>query len=166
MKLELAKSISPKEGDDEGLLTDQIATSIREIWRISRSMTSSTKKDGLGIEQYWILRFLHDSGPQRVKDIAEKLGTTSSPVTISVKRLAGRKLVTRERGSQDERVVTVGLTQRGKQVFESWRKERRQALSSLFDSLNETQRHQLSELLQNVLENIASKSEASLQLRE
>jgi DNA-binding MarR family transcriptional regulator len=135
------------------LLNETIANSIRDISRLARFMTNSGRKkaERVGIEQFWILRFLYEHGPKRIKDIAEELGITSSPVTISVKRLAASKLVTRERGKIDERIVTVNLTDEGKRFFESWRADRNQALSSLFDVLDPEERQKLNALLQKVL---------------
>jgi DNA-binding MarR family transcriptional regulator len=151
--------LQAEAGEEEGLLlNDQIASSVREIWRLARIMTSSAREDKVGIEQYWILRLLYESGAQRIKDIAEHLGTTSSPVTISVKRLAHAKLVSRERNKKDERVVTVGLTQKGRHVFETWRRERRKALSSLFDPLDVKERNQLLSLLEKVLRNVGTRN--------
>ncbi len=87
----------------------------------------------------------------RIKDLASQIGVaSSSPITISVKRLEQRKLVRRERGKDDERVVTVTLTDRGRGVYESWRNERRKALSSLFESLSEREKETLLRLLDKV----------------
>jgi DNA-binding MarR family transcriptional regulator len=135
------------------LLNEKIANAMRDISRQARVTTNSRRKktDRVGIEQFWILRFLYDEGPKRIKDIAEEIGITPSPVTISVKRLAASKLATRERGKADERVVTVRLTEEGKRFFESWRADRNQALYSLFNVLDDDEREQLNVLLQKVL---------------
>jgi DNA-binding MarR family transcriptional regulator len=135
------------------LLNESIANEMRDISRLARVLTNSGRKkaERVGIEQFWILRFLYDFGQKRIKDIAEELGITSSPVTISVKRLAASRLVTRERGKLDERIVTVQLTDEGKRFFESWRSDRNQALSSLFNVLNDSERQELNSLLQKVL---------------
>jgi len=101
-------------------------------------------------EQYSILRFLNLNGPQRVKDIAAYIGTTASPVTISVKRLERQSLVRRERNAKDERVVIVQLTREGKERFEMWRLRRREAISVVFESLNQKEKRSLLGLLQKV----------------
>jgi DNA-binding MarR family transcriptional regulator len=135
------------------LLNEKIANAMRDILRHSRDLTNTGRKknERVGIEQFWILRFLYDSGPKRIKDIAEEIGITPSPVTISVKKLAASRLVTRERGKLDERVVTVRLTDEGRRFFETWRADRNQALSSLFDLLEDQEREELNKLLQKVL---------------
>lgn len=139
---------------------ERIGASVREIWKVAKGMSSQKIRDKITIEQYWTLRLLHDSGPQRIKDIAASIGTSSSPVTISVKRLEQRRLVRRERGTKDERVVTVHLTERGKDVFESWREERGRALSSLFDCLDQREKRLLLELLGKVLDSQSRTADA------
>jgi MarR family 2-MHQ and catechol resistance regulon transcriptional repressor len=138
-------------GEENGVITDKIADSILEIWRNFRTFSSPIKAGQITLEQSWILRFLYNSGPKQIKDIASQIGTTSSPVTISVKRMERQNLVRRERGTKDERIVTVSLTKHGKDVFESWRRERRKALSNFFEILDEGEKNRLLSLLQKVL---------------
>lgn len=140
---------------EETALTEQIVTSMRAIWKIGMVETDKNLKEDsrLTTEQYGILRFLFDTGPQRVKDIAYNAGTTSSPITISVKRLERAGLVKRVRSKIDERVVTVHLTDHGRNVFTERRRERRKGLSSLFNSLDMKERNQLNALLEKVLAN-------------
>jgi DNA-binding MarR family transcriptional regulator len=138
------------EQEKEESVSEKIADYIWEIWRTSKTASHPVRVGEVTPEQYWILRFLYNAGSQRVKDIASYIGTTPSPVTISVKRLERQNLVRRERNSQDERVVTVHLTKQGKERFEIWRLRRRKAISRVFDSLNSTEKKSLLGLLQKV----------------
>ncbi len=138
------------EREKEDSVSERIADLIWEIWRVSKAASHPVRDGEVTPEQYWILRFLDSSGPQRVKDIATYIGTTASPVTISVKRLERQNLVKRERSSKDERVVTVQLTKEGKERFEMWRLRRREAISGVFESLNQKEKASLLGLLQKV----------------
>jgi DNA-binding MarR family transcriptional regulator len=138
------------EQEKEESVSEKIADYIWEIWRTSKTASHPVRVGEVTPEQYWILRFLYNAGSQRVKDIASYIGTTPSPVTISVKRLERKNLVRRKRNSQDERVVTVHLTKQGKERFEIWRLRRRKAISRVFDSLNSTEKKSLLGLLQKV----------------
>ena len=131
-------------------VSEKIADLIWEIWRASKTASHPVRIGEVTPEQYWILRFLDSNGPQRVKDIAAHIGTTASPVTISVKRLEKRNLVKRERNATDERVVTVKLTKEGKERFEMWSLRRREAISGIFESLNQKEKLTLLALLQKV----------------
>ena len=136
--------------EQEDSVSEKIADYIWEIWRVSKTASHPVRVGEVTPEQYWILRFLYNSGSQRVKDIAAYIGTTPSPVTISVKRLERQNLLRRERNSTDERVVTVHLTKQGKERFEIWRLRRVKAISGVFDSLNSTEKKALLGLLQKV----------------
>lgn len=131
-------------------VSEQITDLIWEIWRTSKAVSHPVRVGEVTPEQYWILRFLNTNGPQRVKDIAAYIGTTASPVTISVKRLERQNLVKRERNAKDERVVTVKLTKEGKERFEMWRLRRREAISVVFDPLNQKEKISLLGLLKKV----------------
>ncbi|MGB9804025.1 MAG: MarR family winged helix-turn-helix transcriptional regulator [Desulfofundulus sp.] len=137
--------------NNEILFTEQIADALWQIWRYWRLMSHPVKQGKITPEQYWVLHILHRFGPQRIKDIAARMGTGSSSVTITVKRLERDNLVCRKRGTEDERVVTVHLTEHGQRVFHAWREERRQVLSALFEPLSGEERRQLYNLLEKVL---------------
>lgn len=101
-------------------------------------------------EQYWTLRTLDVSGPQRVKDLAEILGCTPSSASIAVKRLVKSGLVSRERGRDDEREVRVRLTKGGESKLESWRSEQTTRVSKLFEPLSPGEKKELVTLLGKV----------------
>ncbi len=138
------------KGDKNSLVSEQIADLIWEIWRTSRNVSSPVNSGEVTPEQYWILRLIYFEGPQKVKDIASRIGTTPSPVTISVKRLERQKLLKRTRNTEDERVVTVELTKFGKIQFESWRERRRRSLSKFFETLDDHEKNSLLKLLSKV----------------
>jgi MarR family transcriptional regulator, organic hydroperoxide resistance regulator len=144
----------------QGPLTERIVDAVWEIWRTSKVMYNPLRQAGMTPEKFWILRTLYTSGDRRIKDIAAQIGTTSSPVTISVKRLESEGLVKRERGTEDERIVTVRLTGKGVSVFESLREGRRKAIASLFNLLDEREKSQLFSLLEKVLAS-STQTEAS-----
>jgi DNA-binding MarR family transcriptional regulator len=133
------------------LISEKIADSIWEIWRASRTASHPVGAGEVTPEQYWILRLLYNAGPQRITDVASHIGTTSSPVTISVKRLERQNLVRRERSTADERVVKVQLTKHGRDQFELWRLRRRKSLSKIFDPLDENEKNSLLALLIKVV---------------
>lgn len=76
--------------------------------------------DALGITypQYATLVALNEESNQTVGQLGEKLFLESSTLTPLLKRLEATGYVTRERDSQDERQVRVGLTAQGKAIFE------------------------------------------------
>jgi DNA-binding MarR family transcriptional regulator len=60
-------------------------------------------------------------GPRRITELAELEGVAQPTMTLLVKRLEGRGLVTRGRQPDDGRVVVVSLTEAGAAAFEELR---------------------------------------------
>ena len=138
-------------GSNENVLPEQIVDAIWNLWRNWRALSHPVRQGQITPEQYWILHLLHRYGPLRIKDIAGRTGTGSSSVTIAVKRLERDGVVMRRRDNEeDERVVTVHLTEKGRELFRSWRQARRRALLEIFAPLDDQERRQLYTLLTRV----------------
>lgn len=73
---------------------------------------------GLTYPQYIAMMALWENGQQTVNQLGEKLKLDSGTVTPLLKRLEGKKLLTRTRSKADERVVLIALTEEGKTLKE------------------------------------------------
>ncbi|HWU07107.1 MAG TPA: MarR family transcriptional regulator [Streptomyces sp.] len=73
---------------------------------------------GLTYPQYLAMMVLWEHGPLPVKTIGERLHLDSGTLSPLLKRLESAGLVRRERGQQDERSVTVRLTDAGAELRE------------------------------------------------
>ena len=73
---------------------------------------------GLTYLQYVVLALLYEHDDQTVSSLGEKLFLDSSALTPLLKRLEAMGHVTRERDAQDERVVRVNITPKGRKVRE------------------------------------------------
>ena len=103
-------------------------------------------------EQYWLLRLLHHSGPLSISEVANRLDIAISSATISCKRLEKAGLLTRERQSDDERVVRVALTAQGLAQIDVWRQRKREALTRMLSVLDAQEQRTLQSLIERVLE--------------
>ncbi|MBK7642372.1 MAG: MarR family transcriptional regulator [Planctomycetes bacterium] len=76
-------------------------------------------EDGLTAQQYNVLRILRGAGAQGLPtlDIGERMIERTPGVTRLIDRLAKKKLVERERSSEDKRQVWCSLTPRGRQLL-------------------------------------------------
>lgn len=63
--------------------------------------------------QYITMMALWENGQQTVNQLGEKLNLDTGTVTPLLKRLEGKKLLTRTRSKVDERVVLIALTPEG-----------------------------------------------------
>ncbi len=68
--------------------------------------------------QYLVMLVLWEQGEQNVSEIGSKLNLDSGTLTPLLKRLEQKKLVVRKRKTEDERVVTISLTDSGKNLHE------------------------------------------------
>lgn len=80
-----------------------------------------------------------EGGPQRVSTLAELEGLAQPTVTLLVKRLEERGLVSRCKSDADGRVVLVSLTDDGIEAIEDVRRRYKLLLSSLLSELPDEQ---------------------------
>ena len=87
------------------------------VYALSRVLTAHYKPILEGIDltypQYLAMLVLWEHQQLSVKEIGEKLLLDSGTLTPLLKKLEARKLVSRDRSSEDERVVMVKLTTEG-----------------------------------------------------
>ncbi len=92
------------------------------VYAASRLITREYQPhlDALGITypQYLVLMVLWERDKVTVNDIARRLILNTNTITPLLKRMQSMNLITRTRSGDDERVVVVGLTQKGKQLQE------------------------------------------------
>ncbi|WP_375688115.1 MarR family winged helix-turn-helix transcriptional regulator [Pseudooceanicola sp. LIPI14-2-Ac024] len=69
---------------------------------------------GLTYPQYLVLVALWSQDERRVGALGEELGLDTNTLTPLLKRMAEAGLITRRRSAEDERVVTVALTDKGR----------------------------------------------------
>lgn len=130
---------------------DRLVEDFLALWRVLRQTSHPVRRGEITPQQFWLLRHLHQSGPVSIGDLADSLGISPSSATIACKRLEKIGLITRQRQSDDERVVQVGLTGRGVEQVESWRRRYRETLAELLAPLDEDEREELRHLIERIL---------------
>ncbi|MDX3076105.1 MarR family transcriptional regulator [Streptomyces sp. MI02-7b] len=105
---------SARAGDDYLRLEQQICFSLQAASRAFGGVYRVVLKDlGLTYPQYLAMLVLWEHGPLPVKKIGEHLRLDSGTLSPLLKRLDTAGLVRRERSADDERSVTVHLTEDG-----------------------------------------------------
>jgi DNA-binding MarR family transcriptional regulator len=88
-----------------------------ELYAASRAMTGlyrpALDAHGITYPQYVALRVIWHRGAITVRDLGRTLDLDSGTLSPLLKRLEAQGLITRERGTHDERTVTVRPTPRG-----------------------------------------------------
>ena len=92
------------------------------LYTASRAMTGRYRAAlsdlGLTYPQYLVMVLLWEEGSCSVGGIGQRLSLDSSTLSPLLKRLQAMDLVTRTRAANDERLMIIGLTERGRQMQE------------------------------------------------
>lgn len=90
------------------------------IYAASRAITKIYRPflDGLGITypQYLVMLVLWEDETITLKDLCKKLLLDSGTLTPLLKRMEGMELIRRVRSAEDERVLCVSITDKGKDM--------------------------------------------------
>lgn len=140
------------------MATEQLAEDLIALWRLLRNLSHPVRRAEITPEQYWLLRLLNDNGPLSISELANRLDIAISSATISCKRLEKAGLLTRERQSDDERVVRVALTAAGMAQIDAWQQRKREALTRMLNVLDAQEQQTLQNLIERVLEDADSRA--------
>lgn len=106
---------------DEDLRKDarELVVHVRRV-RVGylRYMTRDLEREGLSLAQYTALAILQETGEMTMGAIAEALGVTMGAGTNIIDKLIRGGHTSRERDTGDRRLVTVTITDKGRQVLE------------------------------------------------
>src|SRR5215207_9238989 len=92
-------------------------------------------------------------------EIAEQLSVQGATITNILQRMEEAGLVTRQRDSEDNRLVRVYLTEAGRQKERAITEQFLNLESTIFEGINENDRIRMRDLLQQILQNMTSKTE-------
>ncbi|HCI80845.1 MAG TPA: MarR family transcriptional regulator [Ktedonobacter sp.] len=145
------------------MATERLIDDMQMLYHLIRRASHPVKRAEMTPEQYWLLRLLRRRGTLSIGELAEILGVTGSSVTTACKRLEKMGLVTRERQSDDERIVRVMLTEQGHEQIEAWQQGRRAFLQGLLTPLDQEQQATLQDLLERILQEAEQNGTAPLQ---
>ena len=91
-----------------------------DLYAASRAMTGlyrpALEALGLTYPQYIAMRVLWHRGPTTVRDLGTALALDSGTLSPLLKRLETQRLVRRERGTHDERIVWIHPTAKGSEL--------------------------------------------------
>ena len=94
---------------------DDVHLAMNALRRIVRALrvTAPEAEHGVSVAQLFVLRLLAGEGPQSIRSLAQLTLTDPSSVSVVVRKLAERGLVSRTTSKADSRRAEVRLTPRG-----------------------------------------------------
>ena len=125
--------------------------SLRWIVRSLRLLEAGAgRPDGLSAAQRFVLQVLLEAGRLAVGELAERTATDQSSVSVVVRKLHERGLVTREPAPLDRRKVEVALTGAGRILAASSPLPAQRVLIARLEALAPGERALLADLLERV----------------
>lgn len=113
-------NISPPEDQVRDARTRKVLTDLRIIFREIQAYSKGVERQCLvSATMLWLLREINTAGSLRISEAARALTIHQSTASNLLDKLEKRGLVARRRGGQgeDQRVVTVALTDAGRELL-------------------------------------------------
>jgi DNA-binding MarR family transcriptional regulator len=105
---------SPAETAEQRTIAD-VMDGIRSVVRALRLNTRAIEKQlGISLAQLWVLQILGERSADSLNELAVATATHQSSVSVVVRRLVERELVTRTTAQSDKRRVRIELTDAGR----------------------------------------------------
>ncbi len=120
---------------------------VRSAEALHQAVSRGLMVDGLTASQFSTLKVLRIHGPLALREIAKYILKSGGNMTIVVDNLERDGLVTRERDTQDRRIVYVSLTPQGEQVFDRIYPEHLERIRNAMGALSDQECDQLMVLL-------------------
>ena len=122
--------------------------------------------EGLGDSDFRVLDVLLHKGPMPVNAIGPKVALNPGSVSVAVDRLYKKGFVSRVESSDDRRVRTVSLTEKGRQMFVPLFRRHTALIKRAFHDVSPEELQQLEKVLKKVgkrAERLADKNRATLE---
>ena len=139
-------SISDQKAVEMMMVTRRLADSFMH----RQNALETTNRPDLTKHAGFTIMILGENGHQAMSELAEKLRLSVSSATLIVDRLVEKGLLSRHRSSEDRRVVRVGLTAAGDNVFKVEQEVMLKFGHAILDALSEQEQDLLLTLLRKV----------------
>ena len=138
----------PPAGSDE---MNDLARSMDAVRGIVRALRINTRqielKIGISLAQLFVLQQVAERPAESLNDLAERTATHQSSVSVVVRRLVDRGLVSRRSSAIDKRRVQIALTPAGQKLLLDAPRTISGRLLAALEQFSPTEQRQLADLL-------------------
>jgi MarR family 2-MHQ and catechol resistance regulon transcriptional repressor len=120
---------------------------IRSAESLHQVVSRGLMIDGITASQFSTLKVLRLHGPLALREIARYILKSGGNMTIVVDNLERDGLVSRDRDTEDRRIVYVSLTAKGEELFDRIYPEHLERIRTAMAGLTDTECEQLMSLL-------------------
>lgn len=115
-----------------------------------RHSARDIERYGLTQPQFSVLEGLGHLGPLTIGEIGKKILVTGGCMTVIIDNMERDGLVERIRSTEDRRVIKVGLTAKGDELFRRVFRQHAERITELASALTEEEQQHLSALLKKL----------------
>jgi DNA-binding MarR family transcriptional regulator len=142
------EAVPERASDDFSRSLDAVRAVVRAMRLNSRDVELTA---GISLAQLFVLQQIAERSAETLNDLAERTATHQSSVSVVVRRLTNRGLVSRRSSSVDKRRVQIVATPAGQALLERAPRTIQKRLITALESLSPPERHQLANLLERWL---------------
>ena len=119
----------------------------RAVKSINNKIGKDFREKGITPSQFSVLDVLYTKGEMRICELIEKVLSTSGNITVVVKNMEQKGLLYKKISSTDKRAFLVGLTNKGKKLFENLLPEHRKEIENTYNILSPEEKEELIRIL-------------------
>ena len=134
---------------------DSLVRTLGRTARVMRSHLEKTMADvpgGMGT--WWVLRHLHNAGPQAQADIARSVGVAGSTLTRRMEQMEADGLITRTMDDADNRRVVVSISEEGEALRKAQRERTEAEEALLVEGIAPEDLEALQRVIEKIRENL------------
>jgi Transcriptional regulators len=135
--------------------SDDVTRSMDAVRAVVRALRINTRaielKIGISLAQLFVLQQVAERPAESLNDLAERTATHQSSVSVVVRRLVDRGLVTRRSSALDKRRVQIAVTPAGEAILKGAPRTIQTRLMTAMDKLAPAERRHLADLLEKWL---------------
>jgi DNA-binding MarR family transcriptional regulator len=136
------------EGDDIIRAMDAVRAIVRALRINTRAIEL---KIGISLAQLFVLQQVAERPAESLNDLAERTATHQSSVSVVVRRLVDRGLVTRRSSSVDKRRVQIAVTPAGEAILKGAPRTIQVRLMTAMEKMPSAERRSLADLMEKWL---------------
>jgi DNA-binding MarR family transcriptional regulator len=148
----IADSRPDTSGQGESDDVTRAMDAVRAIVRALRINTRAIElKIGISLAQLFVLQQVAERPAESLNDLAERTATHQSSVSVVVRRLVDRGLVTRRSSSVDKRRVQIAVTPAGEAILKGAPRTIQVRLMTAMEKMPTAERRDLADLMEKWL---------------
>lgn len=122
-----------KTKNDNEIVASLVKKLMKGLHAVTRKVLS---EEGLSLSQYYTLYLIKLGSQTEMSEIKNYLDISAASATSIADKLVEKGLIKRQRNSDDRRIVTIDLTDKGKRFLKRMKKRKAQFYSLLFSKID------------------------------